>query len=132
TVFDPWKQSFYDQNDTIRDTAWFSRRVHHEMDDELRASEKDPVKEAIAAEKSGSHYNTPLTLHLDLLGRPILLIENNGTDASGNEILYHTEAKIDIEGNLRSVTDARGNTVMLYKYDMLGNKVYQQSMDAGQ
>ncbi|ETP66942.1 hypothetical protein G159_19945 [Planococcus glaciei CHR43] len=37
-----------------------------------------------------------------------------------------------IEGNLRKVIDARGNVVMQYQYDMLGNKVYQNSMDAGQ
>lgn len=43
-----------------------------------------------------------------------------------------TRADLDIEGNLRKVTDARGNAVMEYKYDMLGNKVYQCNMDAGQ
>jgi RHS repeat-associated protein len=33
---------------------------------------------------------------------------------------------------MHTVTDARGNAVMTYKYDMLGHLVYQKSMDAGQ
>ena len=46
-------------------------------------------------------------------------------------MFYHTFVDLDTEGNLRRVTDARGNVVMSYKYDMLGNMVYQDSMDAG-
>ena len=39
---------------------------------------------------------------------------------------------MDVEGHLRSVIDARGNVAARYKYDMLGNKVYQCGMDSGQ
>ena len=33
---------------------------------------------------------------------------------------------------MRKVVDAADNSVMQYKYDMLGNMLYQNSMDAGE
>ena len=66
------------------------------------------------------------------MGRTVLCIEHNrdiGTDA---DEIHHTRLQVDVEGNLRSVTDARGNVAVRYKYDMLGNKVYQNGMDSGQ
>ena len=127
--FNSWKQIIYDANDTLKDSKWYAKRIG------LPAN--DPEK--IAAIKTGSHYNTPLQLHFDTLGRPILQVDNNGRDTFGEDILLKTKIELDAEGNLRKVTDARalpennnkGNTVMQYKYDMLGNKVYQNSMDAG-
>jgi RHS repeat-associated protein len=130
-IIDSWQQSFYDQNDLAATTSWYENRVRRRIDPELIADEKDPAKEAISAEKSAAHRDTPLTQHFDSLGRPVLSVDHNGTDTSGNEILYRTTVEMDIEGNLRSITDARGNLVMEYKYDMLGNKSFQQSMDAG-
>lgn len=124
--FDSWKQVIYDQNDTVIQSDWYNKRYHHLIDAELIAEGKDPAKEQTAAGKSGDHANTPTEHHLDTLGRPTLQIENN---SAAN--LYKTIAELDVEGNLRSVTDARNNVVMSYKYDMLGNVVYQDSMDAG-
>ena len=71
-------------------------------------------------------------MHFDTLGRPVLSIDHNKNIITDADEFYHTKVKIDTEGNLRTVTDARDNTVMQYKYDMLGNLVYQNSMDAGQ
>jgi YD repeat-containing protein len=45
--------------------------------------------------------------------------------------MYYTISELDIEGNVLSVTDARGNVVMSWRYDMLGHRVAQISMDAG-
>ena len=59
-------------------------------------------------------------------------IDHNRNINNAADEFYQTIVSIDIEGNLRKVTDARGNVVMQYQYDMLGNKVYQRSMDAGQ
>jgi RHS repeat-associated protein len=64
------------------------------------------------------------------MGRPIGLREHN-KDAADADLFFHTRMDIDLEGNLRKVTDARNNVVMQYKYDMLGNKVYEESRDAG-
>ncbi len=59
-------------------------------------------------------------------------MEHNKNLTTDADVFYHTNVELDVEGNLRTVTDARDNMVMQYKYDMLGNKVWQNSMDAGQ
>ncbi len=128
--FDSWNQKSYDANDTVKESAWYSKRIA------LPAN--DPERKA--AEKAAAHYNTPSQLHVNTLGRPVLQVEHNGWNEPNKEILYTTKIELDTEGNLRTVTDAReiaqnalkGNLVMQYKYDMLGNVVYQNSMDAGQ
>lgn len=119
TELDSWKQIIYDQNDTSLQSNWYNTKI------------VSSAAEQSAARKSANHANTPAEHHFDTLGRPILQIENNGKDIDGNELLYKTIAELDIEGNIRSVTDARKNKVMQFKYDMLGNMVYQESMDAG-
>ncbi|MFN3533304.1 MAG: toxin TcdB middle/C-terminal domain-containing protein [Candidatus Brocadia sp.] len=132
TEFDSWMQSIYDPNDTILESSWYNNRTNRLIDAELIAEGKDPGREKIAADKAAKHANTPNVQHFDTLGRPVLSIEHNKNIVTEADEFYHTKVKLDIEGNLRTVTDARGNVVMQYKYDMLGNKVYQNSMDAGQ
>ncbi len=131
-VFDSWKQTVYDANDTVLESSWYMNRTNRLIDAALTAQGKNPMQEKAAADKAAKHANTPGVLHFDTLGRPILSIEHNKNIASEADEFYHTKIKLDTEGNLRSVTDARGNTVMQYKYDMLGHQVYQSSMDAGQ
>lgn len=132
TEFDSWKQSIYDPNDTVKESSWYRNRTNRLIDAELIDEDKDPEREKIAADKAAKHANTPNVQHFDALGRPVLSMEHNKNIITEADEFYHTKVKLDIEGNLRSVTDARGNVVMQYKYDMLGNKVYQKSMDAGQ
>ncbi|NUO08872.1 MAG: VCBS repeat-containing protein [Candidatus Brocadia sp.] len=132
TEFNSWKQSFYDPNDTILESPWYHKRTNRLIDAELIAEGKDPVKEKTASDKAAKHANTPNVQCFDTMGRPVLSIEHNKNISTEADEFYHTQVKLDIEGNLRSTTDARGNVVMQYKYDMLGNKVYQNSMDAGQ
>jgi|CXWL01.1.fsa_nt_gi RHS repeat-associated protein len=132
TEFDSWKQVIYDTNDTVLESDWYKNRSNHLIDAELLAAGKDPDKEKFAAEQAAKHANTPVTQHFDTLGRPVLSVVHNRNISNGADEFYSTHVTLDIEGNLRKVTDARGNVVMQYKYDMLGNKVYQKSMDAGQ
>ena len=132
TEFDSWKQLNFDQNDTVFDSDWYANRVNNPKDDELLEEGKDPTKEKKAAEKASDHANTPASLHFDSLGRPVLSIENNGKDIADKDRLYSTFISLDIEGNAKAVMDARGNTVMAYQYDMLGHRIYQNSMDAGE
>lgn len=132
TEFNSWKQSFYDPNDTILESPWYHKRTNRLIDAELIAEGKDPVKEKTAADKAAKHANTPNVQCFDTMGRPVLTIEHNKSISTEADEFYHIKVKLDIEGNLRSATDARDNVVMQYKYDMLGNKVYQNSMDAGQ
>ncbi|HET7818179.1 MAG TPA: SpvB/TcaC N-terminal domain-containing protein, partial [Bacteroidia bacterium] len=138
--FNSWKQKIYDANDTILDSSWYKNRTNRLIDSELIAAGKDPAREKIAADNAAKHANTPNILHLDTLGRPVLSIEHNKNISTNVDEFYRTKIKLDIEGNLRTVTDARelpengnkGNEVVQYKYDMLGNTVYRKSMDAGQ
>jgi RHS repeat-associated protein len=129
--FDSWKQLLYDANDTILESTWYINRSNRLIDAELIAEGKDPGREKIAADKATKHADTPIAMHADTLGRPILTIEHNKNLSTDADEFYDTSVKLDIEGNLRELTDARGNSVMQYEYDMLGNIVYQNSMDAG-
>lgn len=138
--FGPWKQTVFDTNDTILESQWYINRTNRLIDQELLAEGKDPVLEKAAADKAAKHANTPNVSHFDTLGRPVLSIEHNKNIVTEADEFYRTKINLDVEGNLRSVTDAReilennnkGNLVMQYKYDMLGNLVYENSMDAGQ
>ncbi len=130
--FMSWKQLVFDQNDTVLDSKWYDDRINNLIDAELLAAGKDPAKEKTAAQKAAKHAGTPNVQHFDTLGRPVLSVEHNRDIAMNADEFYHTHAILDPEGNLRRVVDARQNTVIAYKYDMLGQLVYQNSMDAGQ
>jgi RHS repeat-associated protein len=122
----------YDANDTVLDSSWYSNRTNRLIDVQLLAEGKDPAREKEAADKAAKHANTPNVLHFDTLGRPVLSVDHNRNITTQTDEYIYTKTSPDVEGNLRKVTDARGNTVMLYKYNMLGNLAYQNSMDAGQ
>ncbi|MCD9186654.1 MAG: hypothetical protein LUM44_09480 [Pyrinomonadaceae bacterium] len=130
TVFDSWKQIIYDRNDTVTETEWFDKRFNRLIDDELTVAGKNPSREKLAAEKAAEHSGTPAIHHFDTLARLVLQIEHNRNEFGADEF-YRTQADIDIEGNLRALFDDRGNAVMRYKYDMLGNMVCRTSADAG-
>lgn len=132
TEFGAWKEIHYDANDTILESPWYHTRVNGLMHDALIAEGKDPFRERTAAEKAARHHDTPEVRCFDAMGRTVLSIEQNrgiGTDA---DELHYTKFQVDVQGNLRSVTDARGNVAVRYKYDMLGNRIYHSSMDSGQ
>ncbi|WP_409416717.1 SpvB/TcaC N-terminal domain-containing protein [Flavobacterium sp. PS2] len=126
-IFDSWKVSMYDPNDCVLESEWYKKRT-----DSTHPEFINDLKEQQAALKAEKHADTPSVQCFDTLGRPILSIENNKNGVTGVDELQYTRVKLDTEGNLHYVTDARGNIVMRYKHDMLGSKVYQQSMDAGQ
>lgn len=130
--FDAWQSKTFDANDTVLESEWFNQRSNRLIDDELLDAGKDPEKEQTAANKAAKHANTPATQCTDSLARPILTVEHNKNTETNADEFYHTRINVDIEGNTQSIIDARGNTVMAYKYDMLGNQVFQDSMDAGQ
>jgi RHS repeat-associated protein len=133
--FDSWQQRSYDPNDTVLDSVWYSERG---SPDPQAPEPNEP--ETRAAWLAAKHSDTPAALHLDTLGRPILSVAHDRieqTDQAGNvtttqDAFYQTRIVLDIEGNARAITDARGNTVMAYGYNLLGARVYQDSMDAGE
>lgn len=122
--FDAWMQKVYDENDTVTDSSWYAERINGAAGEAQQE----------AAQKAAVHYNTPGITYLDSLGRVFLSVADNKTQRSNETVLeelYYTRTGLDIEGNALTITDARGNLVMSWKYDMLGNIVYQHSMDAG-
>lgn len=145
-VFDPWQQQTWDVNDTVTSPfqggfandpktdpdvggflsrlpdgdylpTWYQQRIGGSMGTEEKG----------AAEKAVKHGNTPTIAHLDTLGRTFLTIADNGTAGK-----YETRVKLDIEGNQREVIDAKGRIVMKYDYDLLGDRLHQSSMEAGE
>ncbi|MCW5203865.1 peptidoglycan DD-metalloendopeptidase family protein [Desulfobulbus sp. US4] len=163
-VFDPWRQTTYDVNDTVAPSK--DKPVEQTGDprtdidiagyvaeyfNTLPADPAEPwqtwheqridgalgTAEQTAAKKAAAHTDTPTTAHLDSLGRPFLTIAHNRVVCPDHELdateeLLETRVELDIEGNQRSVIDAKGRIVMRYEYDMLGTVIQQASMEAGE
>jgi RHS repeat-associated protein len=145
-VFDPWREVHWDANDTVLiptasnpdpsldpDVGAYIGRLpradyyptwYEQMSGGSQAQQD-------AAEKTFVHANTPTDVYLDPLGRSFLSIANNGVQ-NGAQQLIPTFTEIDIQGFQRSITDALDRKVMLYDYDMLGTKIHQKSVDAGE
>ena len=151
-VFDPWHQQAWDVNDTVLQTdaaidpdvgdffqrlpstdyspSWYALRTDPAYATQAAQFWPDPMiraQEAAAATKASAHANTPGTAYVDALGRPFLTIADNA--AYGK---YSTRVELDIQGLQRFVTDAFDRKVMTYDYDMLGNRIHQASMEAGE
>jgi RHS repeat-associated protein len=150
-VFDAWRQTTYDANDTVAPSGaetgdprtdkdikgyvaeyfktqpgdwqtWYAQRINNQMG----------ATEQSAAQKAAGHANTPAVAHLDALGRAFLTIADNGADQHGAPQKYATRVVLDIEGNQREVIDAKDRAVMRYDYDLLGVRIHQAGMEAGE
>ena len=152
-VFDPWRQTTYDVNDTVAASEAETGDPRSDTDIEgylaeyfktqanswqtwhqQRISGAKGADEQSASQKAAKHANTPTTSYLDTLGRAILTVAQNRFDRNGATIdeKYATRLLLDIEGNQREVIDALGRIVIRYDYDMLGNRIHQASMEAGE
>ena len=107
--------------------------------DAQRASGALGPDEQDAARKAAIHAATPTVVHADSLGRAFLTIAHNKLKYSNapaadppTEEFYRTRVIFDIEGNQRAVIDAKDRVVMRYDYDMLGIRIHQASMEAGE
>jgi RHS repeat-associated protein len=152
-VFDPWRQATYDVNDTIdldprtdadihgyvqkyfatlpaERKTWLQERIANPDTPPPDTGGADPERDA--AVRALKHAGTPTTAHFDSLGRSFLTVADNGRDDTGSPQQYETRVLLDIEGNQREVVDAKDRVVMRYDYDMLGNRVHQASMEAGE
>ena len=139
-VFDPWKQTSFDVNDTVLldpatdgdVQAWFTRLVPTEYGPTWHATRITGARGATeqqTAQQTEAHADTPGVSHSDALGRAFLTVAHNRTD--GVDGFQTTQVELDTEGNQRSVTDALGRVVMRYDFDMLGRQVRHDSMEAG-
>ncbi len=154
-VFDPWRQETWDLNDTVLldpkndpdAAAFFNRLPETEYLPTWHAQRagglfgdtpQQAAKEQEAALKAALHAGTPAIAHFDALGRVFLTINHNklvldeGNGPATVEERYATRVELDIEGNQREVKDAAERVVVRYDYDMLGNRIRQSSMEAGE
>jgi RHS repeat-associated protein len=154
--FSPWHVRAFDQNDTAFDpdlakqSDWYKRRT---VPAHPRFADFNTPENARAAESIATHANTPALTILDSLGRDVIsIVHNRLKDSAGaiTEAKYFTFTKLDAEGKPLWIRDARKNLVMQYItppvpsnqaadpaenfspcYDIVGNLLFQQSMDAG-
>jgi RHS repeat-associated protein len=150
-VFDPWRQETWDVNDTVLVADpktdpyvgdFFSRLSNADYLPTWHAQRQGGVfgaEEQAAARKAAIHAGTPTVVHADSLGRTFLTIAHNKFKHSNTppadppvEEFHRTRIILDIEGNQREVIDAKDRVVMRYDYDMLGNRIHQASMEAGE
>lgn len=159
-VFDPWRQVTYDVNDTCAprneqtgdprtdaDISGYVAEYFNTLPNdpaepwrtwyEQRINRTVGTPEQVAAQKAAAHTDTPTTAHFDSLGRTFLTIARNRVICpnhalDGREEELATRVELDIEGNQRAVSDAKGRVVMRYDYDMLGTVIQQASMEAGE
>jgi RHS repeat-associated protein len=115
--FDPWRQLSFDENDTVLASQWYADRQSLPLN--------DPERKAATA--AAAHANTPTVIDLDTLGRTFLTIADNRTAGK-----FETRVELDIEGNQRSVTDARHRKILAQDFDMLGTVIHSVSVDAGE
>ena len=152
-VFDPWRQTTWDVNDTVMldprtdpDVStymanyfasqdenwktWLQERIADPQNPPADSHGKTPEQDA--AVRTLAHANTPAVAFFDSLGRAFLTVADNGPDQNAMPRKYTTRVKLDIENNQREVVDAKDRIVMRYDYDMLGNRIHQDSMEAGE
>ncbi len=152
-VFDAWTEATYDANDTVAprgaqtgdprtdpDIAGFVREYFatqptswqtwyaERVGGQLGAAELD------AATKAAVHADTPSVSHIDTLARVFLTAVTNRQSLAGveTETINVTRIDLDVEGNQRAIHDPDGRTVVRIDYDILGNRIHQASMEAGE
>jgi RHS repeat-associated protein len=160
-VFGAWRTETWDVNDTVLvadptldvDVAGFFSRLPDDdylptwyvlRTDPASASANWPdpkIRDAEkrAAEKTAVHAATPAVAHTDSLQRTFLTVSHNKFKYSDSppaelplEEFYATRTVLDIESNERAVVDAKERIVIRADYDLLGNRIHQMSMEAGE
>jgi RHS repeat-associated protein len=150
SAFDAWGRETWDPNDTVliadpatdRDVGGFFRRLpvaeYTPTWHARRSSGALGADEQAAARKAAVHAATPSILAFDSMGQTVLVVGHNAflpADAAPadprTEERYATRTTHDVEGNIREVVDAKDRLIARLGYDMLGNCVRKESMEAG-
>jgi RHS repeat-associated protein len=137
-LFEPWVQSGFDVNDNVklsnpRNDPDIGHLLKGLPEDtyfpswyDLRISGAKGADEQAAAVKAALHANTPQVHHLDVMGRSILTIDDNG----GGKMFTNT-VDLDIRGAQIKTTDALGRVAVRFEYNVAGDQIHKSSMDAG-
>ncbi|MDC0721963.1 SpvB/TcaC N-terminal domain-containing protein [Nannocystis bainbridge] len=124
-AFTPWQQVAHDANDNVLASDWYAER------DALVGGTPHNDGEKYAALHTEPHDGTPTVTLLDNLGRPFLVIADNGLDENDDPLKFETRTNLDIEGNTLEVEDARGNTAETNTFAPGGLQLKTHSLDAG-
>lgn len=79
-----------------------------------------------AAQKSKVYDNTPSIVHYDAAGRPILSIEDGGSEKK-----YTSRIEYDLAGNTIAAYDSLNRLAESAEYNMMGHCTYRVTMDGG-
>ena len=149
TVFDPWRRTTWDANDTVLldprddpDVAGFMGRYLAGLSQQpggwatwyaARADGQLGRRQQRSAALAAHHAATPAQAWFDPLGRAFLEVEHNrqARDGQPADEFYRTHHVLDVQGNLRAVRDALGRVAMRYGYTVVGGQVTWTGMDAG-
>jgi RHS repeat-associated protein len=138
-VFDPWYQATWDLNDMVAQDDPTADPDVGDFFQLLPAADYSPTwrveraggalgsEEQDAATKAAAHANTPALAYFDTLGRTFLTIADNA--AAGK---YSSHVDLDIQNNQRSITDPLDRIVEAVDYGVLGQRIHQSSMEAGE
>jgi len=140
--FNAWSQASWDENDTVLESEWYAERGSPSAtspEPRQPIGTTDPAvlratSERRAAWLAAKHTETPTVSVLDSLGRTFLSITHNRIERPGTveEAKYETRLELDIEGNQKSVTDARGVVVLRQHFDVAGRILHTSSPDSGE
>jgi len=159
-IFDPWRQETWDANDTVKLDPAADEDIRAYVT-RLPANDYAPTwyitnstgsaEQQDAAAKALAHHATPTVVYADSLGRAFLTVAFN-LDGTGAAEKYPTRVLFDIEGKKLEVRDANfaqdaqgklvldsngakvsvERAVMRYDYNLLGTRIHQASMEAGE
>ena len=145
-VYDPWRQQAWDANDTVlvadpgadADVGpYFQRLPAADYQPGWYAQRSSGALGAVAqdaAQKARVHAGTPITSHVDPLGRTFLTLAWNRAQIGGGapvEAQYRTFVAFDIQGHPLAITDALGRVAMTSTFDITGTLLYQSTIDSG-
>jgi RHS repeat-associated protein len=144
TVYQPWRQETWDENDTtllhartdpdvgplveqMPETSapsWYDQRIGGARGDDERA----------AATMAAVHAGTPAVAYFDALGRAFLTVAHNRwqRDDTIAEERLTSRVALDIENAPREMEDALGRIIVRYDYDLAGAPIHSNSADAGE
>ncbi len=145
-VLNAWEEERWDVNDTVAvadprtdpdagdlfrnlpETEYLPAWITPRQDGSLGPHEQE------AAAGAAIHSATPPISYFDALGQTFLKVAHNRFERNGSitEEKYFTRLVFDIEGNKMEIVDGKDRVVMRSRYDMLGAKIYQTSMEAGE
>ena len=121
--FTPWLYRDFDPTDTVRDGQWYVERGSPDP-----ATEAEPLADPQrrAAWLTAKHANTPTTVHLDALARPVCTVSDygNGTTAALRTDTDFTRART-------AVFDQLGRQISTSFNGMLGQPVMVEQAETG-